>query len=86
MESGAKLIGDFFMVRFFDSHHQIKLFNSSFRSLFSVKVVLICSEALGLVKDGFTNGKLKVQNFSSRVHFAHTTNHSFFRYQQQQRI
>jgi hypothetical protein len=37
------------------------LLNSSSLPLFSVKVVLICSETLGLVKAGFTSGKLKVQ-------------------------
>ncbi len=39
-------------------------FNSSSLPFFSVKVVLICSEALGLVKAGLASGKLKVQIFS----------------------
>jgi hypothetical protein len=59
-------------------------FNSSSLPFFSVKVGLICSETLGLVKAGFTSGKLKVQKFSKRVRFAHTIILPF-RLQQQQR-
>jgi hypothetical protein len=61
----------------------LDIFNSSSLPFFSVKVVLICSEALGLVKAGFTSGKLKVQFFSKRVRFAHTIILPF-RLQQQQ--
>jgi hypothetical protein len=61
----------------------LNTFISSSLPFFSVKVVLICSERLGLVKAGLSNGKLKVQKISKRVRFAHTTILPF-RYQQQQ--
>jgi hypothetical protein len=40
-------------------------FNSPSLPFSSVKVVLICSERLGLVKAGLSCGKLKVQNFQN---------------------
>jgi hypothetical protein len=51
----------------------LNTFNSSSLPVFSVKVVLICSEAFGSVKAGLSSGKLKVQKISKRVRFAHTT-------------